>query len=174
MPLNKYAPQAATHRRTQSAILEGAKNLIATVGLAKMSMIEIADTSQVSRATLYNHYRDKESVLAALCDLEIRRLVSIAQSASNPTDALELLSLEISSDAALATMRISDPAPLTQVMAATHHPLWMQFNDAVAMILGSQIVADLATRWLIGQVIAPLTPEDSRLQAEFLIARANL
>ncbi|MEN9882235.1 MAG: hypothetical protein RI916_662, partial [Actinomycetota bacterium] len=24
MPLNKYAPQAATHRRTQSAILEGA------------------------------------------------------------------------------------------------------------------------------------------------------
>ena len=174
MPLNKYAPQAATHRRTQSAILEGAKNLIATVGLAKMSMIEIADTSQISRATLYNHYRDKESVLAALCDSEIRRLVSIAQSAPNPTDALELLSIQISSDGALANMRICDPAPLTQVMAATAHPLWMQFNNALAMILGSQILADLATRWLIGQVIQPLTPEDSRLQAEFLIARANL
>ena len=174
MPLNKYAPQAATHRRTQSAILEGAKNLIATVGLAKMSMIEIADVSQVSRATLYNHYRDKESVLGALCDSEIRRLVSIAQSAPNPTDALELLSIQISSDSALAKMRICDPAPLTQVMAATQHPLWMQFNDALAMILGSQILADLATRWLIGQVLQPLTPEDSRLQAEFLIARANL
>ena len=139
MPLNKYAPQAATHRRTQSAILEGAKYLIATVGLAKMSMIEIADTSQVSRATLYNHYRDKESVLAALCDSEIRRLVSIAQSAPNPTDALELLSIQISSDGALANMRICDPAPLTQVMAATAHPLWLQFNDALAMILGSQL-----------------------------------
>jgi AcrR family transcriptional regulator len=161
MPLNKYAPQAATHRRTQSAILEGAKALIATVGLAKMSMIEIADTSQVSRATLYNHYRDKESVLSALCDSEIRRLVSIAQIAPNPTDALEVLSIQISSDSALAKMRMSDP-------------LWMQFNDALAMILGSQVLADLATRWLIGQAIQPLTPEDSRLQAEFLIARANL
>ena len=174
MPLNKYAPQAATHRRTQNAILEGAKALISTVGLAKMSMIEIADTAQVSRATLYNHYRDKESVLAALCDFEIRRLASIAQSAPNPTDALEVLSIQISSDSALAKMRTSDPGPLNQVMAAPSHPLWMQFNDALAMILGSQVLADLATRWLIGQVLQPLTPEDSRLQAEFLIARANL
>ena len=174
MPLNKYAPQAATHRRTQNAILEGAKALISTVGLAKMSMIEIADTAQVSRATLYNHYRDKESVLAALCDFEIRRLASIAQIAPNPTDALEVLSIQISSDSALAKMRTSDPGPLTQGMAAPSHPLWMQFNDALAMILGSQVLADLATRWLIGQAIQPLTPEDSRLQAEFLIARANL
>ncbi len=174
MPLNKYAPQAATHRRTQNAILEGAKHLIATVGLAKMSMIEIADTSQVSRATLYNHYRDKESVLAALCDFEIRRLASSAQSAPNPTDALEVISIQISSDSALAKKRTSDPGPLTQEMAAPTHPLWMQFNDALAMILGSQVLADLATRWLIGQVLQPLTPEDSRLQAEFLIARANL
>ncbi len=174
MPLNKYAPQAATHRRTQSAILEGAKHLIATVGLAKMSMIEIADTSQVSRATLYNHYRDKESVLAALCDSEIRRLVSVAQSASNPTDALELLSIQVSSDNALAHMRVSDPAQLALALSATSNPLWVQFNDALALILGSQILADLAVRWLIGQGLQPLTVEDSRLQAEFLVARANL
>ena len=174
MPLNKYAPQAATHRRTQSAILEGAKNLIATVGLAKMSMIEIADTSQVSRATLYNHYRDKESVLVALCDSELRRLVAVAQSASNPTDALEVLSIQVSSDSALAHMRTSDLAPLAQALAATTNPLWIQFNDALAMILGSQILADCAIRWLIGQALQPLTVEDSRLQAEFLVARANI
>ena len=161
MPLNKYAPQAATHRRTQSAILEGAKNLISTVGLNKMSMIEIADTSEVSRATLYNHYRDKESVIAALCDSEIRRLVSIAQRAGNPT-------------AALANMRIHDPESLTQALAATNHPLWVQFNNALSMIVGSQILADIAMRWLIGQTLNPLTPDDSRLQAEFLISRANL
>ena len=174
MPLNKYAPQAATHRRTQSAILEGAKNLIATVGLAKMSMIEIADTSQVSRATLYNHYRDKESVLVALCDSELRRLVAVAQSASNPTDALEVLSIQVSCDSALAHMRTSDLAPLAQALAATTNPLWIQFNDALAMILGSQILADCAMRWLIGQALQPLTAEDSRLQAEFLVARANI
>jgi AcrR family transcriptional regulator len=174
MPLNKYAPQAATHRRTQSAILEGAKNLIATVGLTKMSMIEIADTSQVSRATLYNHYRDKESVLAALCDSEIRRLVATAQSASNPTSALEALSLAVSSDPALAHMRTNDSAPLARVLSATTNPLWIQFNDALAIILNSQILADLAMRWLIGQALQPLTPQDSQLQAEFLFSRANL
>ena len=82
MPLNKYAPQVATHRRTQSAILEATKSLIATTGLKKMSMIEIADASEISRATLYNHYRDKESVVLALCESELARLVEIAQNAS--------------------------------------------------------------------------------------------
>ena len=95
MPLNKYAPQASTHRRTQSAILIATKQLIATVGLAKMSMIEIADTSEVSRATLYNHFRDKESVVAALCESECERLISIARSAANASEALEILSIEI-------------------------------------------------------------------------------
>ena len=90
MPLNKYAPQVATHRRTQNAILEATKELIATTGLKKMSMIEIADVSQVSRATLYNHYRDKDSVLLALCESELARLVEIAQNAPDATSALEL------------------------------------------------------------------------------------
>ncbi len=81
MPLNKYAPQVATHRRTQNAILEATKQLIATTGLRKMSMIEIADVSEVSRATLYNHYRDKESVIRSLCESEMQRLVEIAQAA---------------------------------------------------------------------------------------------
>ena len=174
MPLNKYAPQASTHRRTQSAILIGTKTLIATVGLAKMSMIEIADTSEISRATLYNHYRDKESVIAALCESECARLIMIAQSAPNATDALELLSIQISADTALAHMRIHDPAPLSLGLANTDSPLWANFSDALAVITGSQVLADLALRWLVGQVLNPLTPEDSRLHAELLISRANI
>ena len=174
MPLNKYAPQASTHRRTQSAILAGTKELIATVGLAKMSMIEIADTSQISRATLYNHYRDKDSVIAALCESEIHRLIAIAHSAPNAIDALELLSIQISTDMALAHMRIHDPAPLASALAATADPLWAAFSDCLAVITGSQVVADLALRWLVGQALQPLTPYDSRLAAELLISRANI
>jgi AcrR family transcriptional regulator len=174
MPLNKYAPQVSTHRRTQSAILNGTKSLIATVGLAKMSMIEIADTSEVSRATLYNHFRDKDSVIAALCESECARLIAIAQSAPNATDALELLSIQISTDGALAKMRLNDPAPLALGLAKTDTPLWSSMADALAAITGSQVLADCALRWLIGQVLQPLTPEDSRLQAELLISRANI
>ena len=174
MPLNKYAPQAATHRRTQSAILEGAKELIATVGLAKMSMIEIADTSEVSRATLYNHYRDKESVIAALCDFEMRRLLSIAQNAGQPQAVLEALSIAVSTDRALAHMRTQDPAPLALALSATSHPLWLQFREALGAILHSQALADAAIVWLIGQALQPLNATQSRLQSQLLETNANL
>lgn len=174
MPLNKYAPQVITHRRTQSAILSGAKNLIATVGLAKMTMIEIADSSEVSRASLYNHYSDKDSVIAALCQSEMARLISIANSAPNATDALELLSIQISTDAALAHMRTHDRATLTQGLAAANNPLWIDLTAALTMITGSELLANLVLRWLVGQALNPLSPEESRLHAEILISRAHL
>lgn len=174
MPLNKYAPQVATHRRTQSAILEGAKTLIATVGLNKMSMIEIADISEVSRATLYNHYRDKESVIAALCESEVERLVTIAQSAPTSTDALELLSLAISQDLAIAAMRAQDPQNLTIALSAHDHVLWKGFAVAMSHIVPNHVSCELAIRWLIGQALYPLTPVQSRQQAEALTGFANL
>ena len=74
----------------------------------------------------------------------------------------------------LAHMRAHDPAPLTLGLAATAHRLWAELSDALAVVTGSQIMADLALRWLVGQVLNPLTPDDSRLQAELLISRANL
>jgi len=174
MPLNKYAPQASTHRRTNSAILIATKNLIATVGLAKMSMIEIADTSEVSRATLYNHFRDKESVVAALCESECERLISIAQSAANASEALEILSIEISTDAALAHMRIHDPALLTRALGFREHPLWGRLANELVLITGSQLLAHVSLLWLIGQVLHPIAAHNSRLQAELLISRAHI
>jgi AcrR family transcriptional regulator len=174
MPLNKYAPQVSTHRRTNSAILIATKELIATVGLSNMTMIEIADTSEVSRATLYNHFRDKESVVEALCEAECERLISIAQSAANPTEALELLSIEISTDAALAHMRIHDPAVLTRALGLREHRLWSRFANELVIITGSQQLAHLSLLWLIGQVLQPIAAHNSRLQAELLISRAHI
>ena len=174
MPLNKYAPQAATHRRTESAILESTKELISQLGISKMSMIEIADTAQVSRATLYNHFRDKDSVLSALCDFEIRGLVALAHSAGSAVAVLEALSIQISTDSALAKLRAVDPIFLTQVLAASNHPLWNQFREALTIIVNSQVLAEVSIGWLFAQVMQPLTSEESRLQAEFLVSRAHL
>ena len=173
MPLNKYAPQVATHRRTQNAILEATKQLIATTGLRKMSMIEIADVSEVSRATLYNHYRDKESVIPSLCESEMQRLVEIAQAAPDATSALEEISIEISSDRALAAMRRQDPDSLTIALSAQTDMLWKAFSIAMAHLLGKE-KSELATRWLIGQALHPITPAQSRAQAEAITKIANL
>jgi TetR/AcrR family transcriptional regulator, transcriptional repressor of aconitase len=173
MPLNKYAPQVATHRRTQNAILEATKQLISTTGLKKMSMIEIADVSEVSRATLYNHYRDKESVIRSLCESEMQRLVHIAQVAPDATAALEQISIEISHDKALAAMRTQDPDLLTIALAAQEDVLWKAFAIAIAHLLGNE-KGELATRWLLGQALHPINPAQSRAQAEAIIAIANL
>lgn len=139
-----------------------------------MTMIEIADTSEVSRATLYNHFRDKESVIVALCQSECARLIAIARSAPNATDALEQLSIQVSTDSALAHMRTHDPAHLSIGVSATQNRIWIDLSDSLCEITGSQILSDLSLRWLMGQVFNPLTPEDSRLHAELLISRAYL
>jgi AcrR family transcriptional regulator len=173
MPLNKYAPQVATHRRTQNAILEGTKQLIATTGIKKMSMIEIADVSEVSRATLYNHYRDKDSLIRALCESEMQRLVEIAQASPDATKALELMSIEVSQDKALAAMRKQDPDALTIALSAQNDTLWKAFAIAMTHLLGNE-KSELATRWLIGQALHPINSAQSRAQAEAITAIANL
>ena len=174
MPLNKYAPQVANHRRTQVAILEGANSLIATVGLKKMSMIEIADISQVSRATLYNHYRDKDSVLRALCESETERFVNLARNSTSAIDALEKLSVEISQDNALENMRKTDPESLTLFLSSQEDRLWKAASSAISLVVVDPVVSELTVRWLIGQALHPLTPSQSRQQAEVIIKSANL
>ena len=173
MPLNKYAPQVATHRRTQNAILEATKQLIATTGIKKMSMIEIADVSEVSRATLYNHYRDKESVLRALCESELARLVEIAQHAPDATSALEKISIQVSSDPALVAMRVQDPDQLARALTKHEDNLWKAFSIALTHLLGEAKSA-LALVWLLGQALYPINEQQSRSQAEVITGFANL
>lgn len=174
MPLDKYAPQVATHRRTQTAILAATKELISIRGLKKMSMIEIADVAQVSRATLYNHYRDKDSLLLALCESEIQQLVALVQDASDVADALEKLSRAISEDKALAALRKSDPEILTLALSAQEHLLWRAFSIAITHLMSNAGKRELVVRWLLGQALYPLTAEQSHIQAKGIATLANL
>ena len=138
-----------------------------------MSMIEIADVSEVSRATLYNHYRDKESVIRSLCESEMQRLVVIAQAAPDATSALEQISIEISADKALAAMRRQDPDFLTLALSAQSDTLWKAFAIAMGHLLGQE-KGELATRWLIGQALHPINAMQSRTQAEAITSIAHL
>jgi AcrR family transcriptional regulator len=167
----KYATQGATHRRTESAILEGAKSLIAQFGLANISMIEIADASEVSRATLYNHYRDKNAVISALITAEVELMIELANKAGTPADALEKLSLFISTDPALAAMRQHDQKALTEALSHSDHPLYLEIARSLYGATKSEAGTGVAMRWLIGQVMQPLNAKQSREQAELLVDR---
>jgi hypothetical protein len=103
----------------------------------------------------------------------MQRLVEIAQAAPDATSALEEISIEISSDRALAAMRRQDPDSLTIALSAQTDMLWKAFSIAMAHLLEKE-KSELATRWLIGQALHPITPAQSRAQAEAITKIANL
>ena len=134
-------------------------------------MIEIADASEVSRATLYNHYRDKSAVLLALLTAEVERLVELAERAGTPADALENLSREVSADTALASMRTHDGQMLIAIMSHSENPLYLTLAQCIYGAIKSEAGTGVVMRWLLGQVMQPITPKQSREQAELLVDR---
>lgn len=134
-------------------------------------MIEIADASEVSRATLYNHYRDKNAVISALITAEVEYMIELANKAGTPADALEKLSLYISADAALAAMRIHDQSALTSALSHADDPLYLVIARCLHGATKSEAGTGVAMRWLIGQVMQPLSIKQSREQAELLVDR---
>jgi len=134
-------------------------------------MIDIADASEVSRATLYNHYRDKNAVLEALITSEVERLVAIASKSGTPADALESLSREISADTALASMRKYDADLLIAMMSHAENPLYLTLARCIFEATKSEAGTGLAMRWLLGQITQPISPKQSREQAELLVDR---
>lgn len=134
-------------------------------------MIEIADASEVSRATLYNHYRDKNAVISALITAEVEYMIELANKAGTPADALEKLSSYISSDTALAAMRLHDQGALTSALSHADHPLYLEIARCLYGATKSEAGTGVAMRWLIGQVMQPLSAKQSREQAEILVDR---
>ena len=104
--------------RSRSAILSGAKIVIAEVGSYESNMTDIADRAQVSRATVYNHFADKEEMIHSLVESEINRLADLARSAPTPKDALFTLSTQISSDPALRKMSLTDPLDIAKFVTS--------------------------------------------------------
>ena len=157
----------ATNQKSRSAILHGAKLVIADVGTYQANMIDIAAKAEVSRATVYNHFSDKSEMFRSLLESEIVRLINIAQQAPTPADGLYELSCAISTDLALAQIRQSDPADLARLVSKNEHPLWRLFSSELARLFGTH--SALVEQWLIGQIGTPLSQAESRAQADRLV-----
>ena len=159
----------AIHHRSRSAILSGAKIVITEVGSYESNMNDIAARAEVSRATVYNHFSDKEEMMLSLVESEIMRLFELAKCAPTKRDALYVLSTGISADPALRKMVQTDPLDIAKFVTVSDHPLWKLIQDSLATLFGES--AGTVLRWLIGQIASPLTPDESAQQAD-QIARA--
>src|SRR4051812_34679773 len=63
--------------RTRTALLEGARRAVLVNG-TKITMSQVAAAAGVAKATLYNHFRTREAVLAALVVDEVHALATRA------------------------------------------------------------------------------------------------
>ncbi len=164
-----YQHQGRIHRRTHEVIIETARLLVNENGLHKTNMIDIADRAQVSRASLYNHFRDKDQVFLGLIESEIERIYAIALKADSRAESLFLISREISTHKALASALMHDPAAMAQALTAREHSLWVKIYSSLATIFATDVIGvGIILRWLLGQILAPLSEEHSRLQSDQL------
>lgn len=166
-----YQHQSTIHRRTRSAIMDAARALLSESGISGTNMIEIADRAQVSRASLYNHFRDKGEVFVALVETELERISTLALVAQSRAEALYLISREISEHQGLQKALKTDGDIMANVLSASDHKIWVEIYSQLAKIFATDVVGvGLILRWLMGQVTAPLSQEHSRQQADRLAA----
>jgi len=159
----------ATHQRSREAILAGAKKVVSEVGSYESNMNNIAARAEISRATIYNHFADREEMMVAVVESEIERLSEIAMNADSKEIALFQLSREISTDAALAKMVETDHDDIVKLITVSDHQLWINVHRNLADIFGAhENNVGLILRWLLAQVTSPLTESQSREQAQKL------
>ena len=164
-----YARQTAASNQSRQAIFRGAKQEIANVGSYESNIIKIADYAQVSRATIYNQFADKAEMFEALVENEVIRLADIARNAESKSAALFQISREISQSAALRKIVETDPKDIAKLMTISEHPTWQLVGTFISEIFNvDTATCGVILRWLIAQISAPLSAEQSQQQAERL------
>jgi TetR/AcrR family transcriptional regulator len=96
MARSVQAPVQSHGKGQREAILAEAAALFARHGYHGTSMSDLAQACQLSKATLYHHYRDKSEVLIHIADGHVSRLVELCDSVDNdvtvpPGDRLTVL-----------------------------------------------------------------------------------
>jgi AcrR family transcriptional regulator len=155
--------------RTRLGLLAGAARAFAEHGVRRSTMQSIAVAAGVAKATLYNHFRTKDEVAAALLGAELDRLAALA--AGLPLDqALAALADEVGAHPVLRRMIDTEPEVLTPLLAVDAER-WAELTGRLAAALHLDADdAELAGRWLLGVVLQPGRSTTRRRHAARLAA----
>lgn len=138
--------------RTRAGLLAGAARAFAERGVRRATMQSIAAAAGVSKATLYNHFRTKEEVVAELLAVELDRLTAVAGTGP-PAQALAHLSDELGAHPVLRRLAEVEPGTLTGLLLTDR---WPELVDRLGAALGADPDdAAIAARWLLGVVVQP-------------------
>lgn len=163
--------------RTRAAILDAAAASVRSHGVRGTTMSRLALEGGVAKATLYNHFRTKGDVLAALVD---SRVVALGQACAEMAGqdglaaALEHAAAAVAQDEPLRAVRTGEPGVLLPLLAPGPGRGWDHARAAVQQVLstagvpaGPQAV-EAVLRWLVGQVLRPAPSAQARFEAGVL------
>jgi AcrR family transcriptional regulator len=163
--------------RTRDGLLDGALACIERDGLRRLTMSAICTRSGVAKATLYNHFRTKADVLAALVEREVDRASKTAEAAlavGDLTAALDAAAEYAGAGKAVRRVAAAEPGSLVPLLAPGSSDAWGQARERVSALAGVSPVhpvVDLALLWLGSQLVSPQLRSE-RLAAAALLAGA--
>ena len=159
--------------RTRASLLDAAVRLLAERGTRRTSMTDIAQAAGIAKGTLYNHFRNKDEVFAALVEAEV---VLIADECRGLPleDALAVAAIRLDTHPALRRVADDDPAAFAALVAASPEAAgWRAARAAAADALAASgrdpRGAELVVRWLATHLTAP-DADDAEASARLLSA----
>ena len=166
--------------KARAGILTGARRSLIDGGIKGLTMSGVADRGGVAKATVYNHFRTKQDVLAAVAMAEI----DDAAEAAWPWLTRDLTTALVTAAEALATSAVvravvdRDPGVAASVFPAAEGPGGPCRNHAAALVadalatadrVASAVTVDLVLRWLAAVAVSPPDPLIRQAQAELLV-----
>ena len=145
-------------QRARTGILAAAADLVAEGGPRAVTMSSVARRGAVAKATVYNHYRDRDELLVALLSTQREQLVAHCSSVRR-ADRLATAAAWLSGSPVLAGLREHDPATLVGLVTVastdpgvlTDVTRWCPAGDD----------PQRALRWLLSFAVAPSGSEES-------------
>lgn len=161
-------------QRARVAAVEGALRVLGKRGVKALTMADVADASGLARATLYNHVRDKQSLLQLVLAHEVRDLAVMFSAAPTMPAALTTASRAIAEHRSLIGIREHDPVALAPIAVPSAGEGWDAIRELARQALaarGSKATppqVDLLLRWLASFVTVPSDESTRHSQASEL------
>jgi AcrR family transcriptional regulator len=164
--------------RTRTAALEGARRVLAERGLRKATMGDVAVRGGLAKATLYNHFRTKDELVAGLVADDVAEVAADCRDLAGEDLAVALTRAAdaVAAHPVLVGMREVEPTALLAAAAPGSGASWDLVRVQVGAVLDAAersddpAAVDLVCRWLASHVLAPGTRDTRSAQAARLAA----
>jgi AcrR family transcriptional regulator len=162
--------------RTRAALLAGAARAVEISG-TRITMAQVAAAAGVAKATLYNHFRTRETVLGALLVAQVRALVD-EQAGKLLGEALSAAAVAISQHPLRRALAVAEPAAIATIATIDRDAQgWQVAREAVETALAGAALdtaggggADVVLRWLASFLLSPADSRSIAVDVDVLLA----